>query len=137
MHEAELQRAQPTEAVAQAPRGQQQPGEHERVRVDDPLELLVLAPSSLTMRRDRDVEDRVVDDDDEQADAQDEQDQPAALVGVGRDVLTHPSEPRARSARAAAAIASSARRPRHVGRVHERQPHVGRRDPALCVQHAP
>ena len=38
---AELQRARAAEAVAEAARGEQQAREHERVRVDHPLELAV------------------------------------------------------------------------------------------------
>ena len=34
-----LERALASEPVAERARGQQQPGEHERVRVDDPLQL--------------------------------------------------------------------------------------------------
>ena len=79
--QTELQRRQPAEAVTEAPGGEQQAREHERVRVDDPLELARASRrAGRTMRRDRDVQDRVVDDDDEQADAEDEQDQPAALA---------------------------------------------------------
>ena len=37
--EPDLERALPAEAVADRTRGQQQPGEHERVGVDDPLEV--------------------------------------------------------------------------------------------------
>ena len=40
-HQAELQRAAPAEAVAEAAGGEQQAGEHERVGVDHPLQLAV------------------------------------------------------------------------------------------------
>ena len=62
------------------------PGEHQRVGVDHPLELAVRRVELARQRRDGDVEDRVVEHDHEQAEAQDEQDQPAPLVRV----LLHP-----------------------------------------------
>ena len=40
-HEPDLQRAAATEPVAQAAGGEEQAGEHERVRVDHPLQLAV------------------------------------------------------------------------------------------------
>ena len=134
MRQTELQRRKPAEAVTQAPGREQQAREHERVRVDDPLELARARAELVHDARDRDVEDRVVDDDDEQADVEDEQDQPAALVGVGRDLLTHARRRRSGQP-CAAVIASSARSRAASRRVHQRQAHVGRGDSALRVQH--
>ncbi len=64
---AELERAAAAEAVAERAGREQQAREHERVRVDDPLQLAVGRVEVADERRDRDIEDRVVDDDDEQA----------------------------------------------------------------------
>ena len=72
--------APPAEAVAQAPGGEQQAREDQRVRVDHPLQLAVGRVELARERRDRDVEDRVVEHDHEQAEAQDEKDQPAPVV---------------------------------------------------------
>ena len=46
-HQAELQRAAPPEAVTEAAAREQQPGEHERVAVDDPLQLAAVGVRSL------------------------------------------------------------------------------------------
>ena len=85
--QAELQRAAPAEPVAEAAAGEQQAREHERVRVDHPLQLAVRGVEVAHDRRDGDVEDRVVEDDHQQAEAEDREDQPAAFVGVGLRAL--------------------------------------------------
>ena len=84
--EADLQGALAAEAVAEAAGRQQQAGEHERVGVDDPLDLAVRRVEVLDHRRDRHVEDRVVERDDQQRDAQHGEDPPAPGVdlSIGR-----------------------------------------------------
>ncbi|MFC6932375.1 hypothetical protein ACFQHO_19900 [Actinomadura yumaensis] len=54
-------------AVAERPGGDQQPGQHERVRVDDPELLDRGRPEVGHQRRERHVEDRRVHRDDQQA----------------------------------------------------------------------
>jgi hypothetical protein len=66
--------------VGQAAGRQQQSSEHECVRVDDPLELAVAGAEIAHERRERDVQDRVVETDHEQAQAQDPEDPPPPLV---------------------------------------------------------
>ena len=64
------------------PAGEQQAREHERVRVDHPLQLAVGGVEVAHDRGDRDVEDRVVEHDHEQAEAEDGEDPPPPLVGA-------------------------------------------------------
>ena len=82
-----MQRAAPAEAVAEAAHREQQAREHERVRVDHPLELAVAGVEVANERRDRDVEDRVVEHDHEQAQAEHDEDPPAAAVHLRVDDL--------------------------------------------------
>ena len=75
------------EAIAQAARDQQQHGEHEQIAVHDPLQLARAGVELLLDRRQRDVQDRVVDGDDQQAQRQHDERLPAAGVGgVGADI---------------------------------------------------
>ena len=74
------QHAPASVAVAERPGEQQQPGERERVRVDHPLELAEVRVELAHQRRQRDVDDRVVDDDGEQARAQHAERDPARPV---------------------------------------------------------
>ena len=78
--EPEQQGAPPSEAVAERAREEQQTGEHERVRVDHPLELADVGFEVAYERRQRDVDDRVVDHDDQEADAQHDECEPATGV---------------------------------------------------------
>ena len=74
--------------VAEDAPGEQQRGEHEDVGVDRPDELALRGAQVLLDRRQRDVEDGVVEDDDQQAHDEDAQDGPAArvaFVGGGVD----------------------------------------------------
>ena len=64
-------------AVAGGAGDQQEPGEHERVRVDDPLQVRRGCIELARERRQRGVDDRAVDHDGEQREAQDDQDGPA------------------------------------------------------------
>jgi hypothetical protein len=80
--ETRLQCTLAPEAVGHAAGGQQQSGEDDHIRVDDPLDLAVAGVEVTDQRRDGDVEDRVVDDDDQQADAQDAEDHPAPFVDM-------------------------------------------------------
>ena len=68
--------------VAHAAHGEQQPGEHERVAVDDPLQLAGGGVEIADQRRDRHVQDGVVERDDEQGDA-DRQRPPPPFVDPG------------------------------------------------------
>ena len=70
------------EAVAEAAGGEQQAGEHERVAVDDPLHLAVGRAELVDQAGDGHVEDRVVHHDDQQADAQRAEREPAPGVDV-------------------------------------------------------
>ena len=84
------------EAVTETARGEQQPGEDDRVGVDDPLQLAAFGVQAarghrLRERRDRDVENGVVEPDHHQAQAEHQQRVPAIAI---RDVgilqsLTH------------------------------------------------
>src|SRR5713101_7685008 len=68
------------EAIGQAPGGEEEARKDEDVGVDDPLELAVGGVEGAGERRQGDVQDRVVDPDDEQAEAEDRKDPPAPLV---------------------------------------------------------
>ena len=73
------------EAVAEAAGGEQQAGEHQRVGVDDPLQLAGRGAEPalgrrVGERRERDVQDRVVERDDDEADAEHQQREPPAAV---------------------------------------------------------
>ena len=85
------QRAAAAEAVAERPGEEQQSGEHERVRVDHPLELAHVRVEVAHQRGEGDVHDRVVDHDREQAQAQHDQREPAAAVAA-HDVTAGRSE---------------------------------------------
>ena len=87
--EADREEAVPAEPVAEASGGEQQTGEDEGVGVDDPLELAggraeAAFARRVGQRRQRDVEDRVVEDDHDEADAQHEQRQPPSAIDGGR-----------------------------------------------------
>ena len=79
-HQPELERTASPEPVAEAPAREEQPGEHERVAVDDPLQLAAVGVEVLRDRGDRDVEHCVVEHDHEQAEAQDDEDPPPPRV---------------------------------------------------------
>src|SRR5438552_2088241 len=70
----------PTEPVAEGAGREQQAGEHERVGGDDPLQLRGRGVELARQRRDRDVEARVADEHDQQAQAQDAERPPAPVV---------------------------------------------------------
>ena len=87
--QAERERLVASESVTEAARREQESREHDRVRVDDPLELTASRGQTTALhrmreRRQRDVEDRVVEHDHDEAHAQHEQREPAALVHVLR-----------------------------------------------------
>ena len=88
--EAEQQRAPAPEAVAERAREQQQAGEHERVGVDDPLQLADVGVEVAHERRERDVDDRVVDHDHEQADAQHRRARASGAVPAATEVRHGP-----------------------------------------------
>ena len=83
-HEADRQRAPAAEAVAQRPGGEQQPGEHEHVGVDDPLQLARGGAEVGLDARQGHVEDRVVEHDDQQAEAQHPEHEPPPRMPVDR-----------------------------------------------------
>jgi hypothetical protein len=76
----QLQEPPPAEAVAEVAAEQQQPGEAERVRVDDPLQGLGRRVQVAADRRQRDVDDHVVHDHEQDAEAEHRQDPPPAVV---------------------------------------------------------
>ena len=86
-HQPELQRALAPEAVAERAGREQQAGEHERVARDDPLQLRLGRVELARERRDRDVEARVADEDDQQAEAQHRERPPAPVVQRSRPRL--------------------------------------------------
>ena len=88
-HQPELEDARASEAVGHRAREHQQAGEHQRVGVDRPLQLRDRRVQFAADRGQRDVHDRVVEPDDEQAHAADREDQVAAAVG-GRRRLSSP-----------------------------------------------
>ena len=73
-----VERALATEAVTQAAGGEEQAREHERVRVDHPLQVADAGAEVAHQRGQGHVDDRVVDHDHEQAHAEDRQRGPAA-----------------------------------------------------------
>src|SRR5205085_11866619 len=81
-HEAEGERLATSVPVGQAAGGQQQTGEYQYIGVDHPLELTVRRAEVLGQRRQRNVQDRVVETDHEQAEAKDPQDPPPPLVSL-------------------------------------------------------
>ena len=70
----------PAEADAQGAADQEQAGEDEQEAVHDPLRLARVGAEIGGQRRERDVEDRVVDGDDQEAGGQHGQRLPAACV---------------------------------------------------------
>jgi hypothetical protein len=81
-HEPELEEALPPEPVAERSHREQQPGEDHDVGVDDPLQGGGGGTELPLQRRDRDVDDRVIDDDDQQAHREHYQGPPATPVDV-------------------------------------------------------
>jgi hypothetical protein len=84
----------PAEAVAERAHRQQQPGEDQEVRVDDPLQGRAGGTELLLQARQRDVEDGVVEPDDQQAQREHRERLPATRVvdridGHGRLLLEH------------------------------------------------
>ena len=75
-----LQRAFTTEAVAERAHGEQDAGERQQVGVDDPLQRGPRGREVRLQRRQRDVEHRVVEPDDEQAEGEDGERLPAARM---------------------------------------------------------
>ena len=82
--QAEGQRPAAAEAVAERAGGEQQAGEDEHVGVDDPLQRGGGGGEIALERRQRDVEDRVVEADHDQRDAEDGERPPAARIRARR-----------------------------------------------------
>ena len=79
--QAEVQRPAAAEAVTERAGREQQAGEDEHVGVDDPLQLRARGMKVALERGERNIEDRVVERDDEQRKAQDDERPPAAGIG--------------------------------------------------------
>ena len=82
-HQTDHQEALAAGAVAEHPEGEQQPGEDQRVGVDGPLQLALAGAEAVHrvgQRAQGDVEDRVVEDDHEEADHQHPEDRPPPRV---------------------------------------------------------
>ena len=90
-HESEEECAAPAELVAETPGGEEQTREHECVGVGNPLQLALGRAELADEARERDIDDRAVDPDNEQRQAQDREDRPAPpvdlLVNLGRRTL--------------------------------------------------
>ena len=84
--EADEQRALAAEAVAEGAGGEQQPGEHQGVGVDDPLQHRGAGVELGLQRRQRHVERRHRHHDHDQREAQHAEEEPAALVDFGPGV---------------------------------------------------
>ena len=74
----------PAEQVARAAAEQQEAAEHERVGVDDPLEVGGAEPEVGLDRRQRDVDHRRVEHDHELGEADDDEDDPAVALDIAR-----------------------------------------------------
>ena len=70
--------------VAEAAGGEQEPGEHEQVGVDDPLQLAGGGAELDRQRRQRDVDDRAVEHRDEHGEAHDREHRPSARMARRR-----------------------------------------------------
>ena len=81
-HQPGGERTLATEAVTERPRGEQEAGEHERVRIDDPLELAHAGAQVADEGGQGDVDDRVVDDDHEEAHAEHRERPPTVALGT-------------------------------------------------------
>ena len=79
-HEADGERTLAAEPVAQRTEGEEEAGEHQRVRVDHPLQSGDARAQVALEGGERDVDDGVVDHDDEQAHAEHREGEPAPLV---------------------------------------------------------
>jgi hypothetical protein len=78
--EADEQCPLAAELVAEATRGEQESGEHEQVRVDDPLQLAGRGTEPVGERGQGDVHDRAVDHHDEDGEAHDRERGPASRM---------------------------------------------------------
>ena len=87
--DAEQEDLAPAEDVAEAPAGDEQHAERQRVRADGPLERRVGRLQVRLDRRQRDVHDRVVEHDHEQREAHRRERPPAAVAVVEGHALGH------------------------------------------------
>jgi hypothetical protein len=83
--EAELERPLAAEPVAEGAHREQQPGEGQQVGVDHPLERRAGGVELLLEARQGDVQDRVVEPDDQEAQGQDGERLPPPCIDLGRD----------------------------------------------------
>jgi len=81
-HQSRLQHALAAEAVAERAGRHEQPGEHQDVGVDDPLELAGGRTELAHEGRERDVDDRAVEHDREHGEAEHAEDAPSVWVEV-------------------------------------------------------
>ena len=79
------ERALAAVAIAERSRGEEQAGEHERVGVDDPLQIADARPEVAHQGGERHVDDRVVDHDHEEAHAEHRERAPPTRVECGSD----------------------------------------------------
>ena len=86
-HQTDLQDALAAVAVTEVPGGEQQSGEHQRVRVDHPLQLGGRGVELLAQARQRHVERGVADHDDQQAQAQHAEGPPPAAEHLRVDAV--------------------------------------------------
>ena len=131
--DAGLERALAPEAVAERAEHEQQPGEDEQVGVDHPLQLRRRGVELVLQRRQGDVEDRVVEPDDHQAQRQHAERLPAARVLDGID--GHQAALLSGGSRRGSRMASP--EPRRAGRVRERVVEGGERVSARDVELEP
>jgi len=86
-HHADLHHDLATESVAQPTACEQEPGEDQRIRVDDPLQTARRCLEFSGESGDRHIDDEVVDDDEEDREAENGENPPTSLlhsgVGVG------------------------------------------------------
>jgi hypothetical protein len=94
--DAGLQRALAAEAVAEGPEREQQAGEGDEVGVDHPLQRRAGGAEVLLQRRERDVEDGVVEPDDHEAQGKDAEGLPASFIceGSGHAAMVRSRHPR-------------------------------------------
>jgi hypothetical protein len=73
-------------AIAEIAAGQHQRGDRDRIAVDDPLQLRHPGAEVGPQARDRDVDDRHVEQDEEHPDAHDDEREGALVIGHGSTV---------------------------------------------------
>ncbi|CAB4659898.1 unannotated protein [freshwater metagenome] len=80
--ESNLQRTTPTKSITKRACGEKQAGKDESVRIDDPLNLALGYPKVANDCWDGNIENRVVEHDYKQAEAENSKDQPTPRIGM-------------------------------------------------------